>query len=56
MVTRRDGERDNGAKGFQELLQRTHGQNQGVGMEARKGGGFGWQWGGGVGVDADNCN
>ena len=41
--------RDDGGKRFQELLWRTHGQNQGEGVEAREGGGIGWGGGSGRG-------
>ena len=41
-------------KGFQEHLQRRHGQNQkGVGL--RMGGGDGWGGGSGGGGNGDNC-
>ena len=32
-ITRGEGRGDNGEKGFQELLQRTHGENQGGGWK-----------------------
>ena len=42
-IARGEWEGDSGERGFQELLQRTHGQKQG-GVEA------------GEGENADNCN
>ena len=54
-IARREWGRDNGEKGFQELLKRTHGQNQRGGWK-REGGGFGFGGVEGWAENADNCN
>ena len=36
VLTRPEGGGDSGEKGFQELLQRTHGQNQGGGWKQKR--------------------
>ena len=41
-------------EGFQEQVQRTHGQNQGA-VGSDEGGGDGWGWGWVMGINVYNC-